>query len=605
MQNLYAQNNGNPGSAQGGGMMYGISAVWLIDALKGLQWSTSYGFILPLAAAGVACVSLLWVLSLRKRLAKYKLLASNQGERYRQFFSDCPDALLVVEEDGSIVSANPQACTLLQMEGPDLLAHTCMEFIDRVSRIEFGKKFQQCLMGKSMHCEAGIQIGNGPLTPVEVNGSLQRINQKNLVQLYIRDKRVQLETEEQVHSLYKQLEQATAEMEEKEKQFPERMQKAREELVANINHRIRTPLDGIMGMGQILSDSALSIDQHNHVNMILNSSHNLLKVVDSMSEDPESAWDNAEPNDGFADLRAICKTLNRNYDPIARQKGVEFRCDCQDNVPLQVVADSKQLTQVLSALLDNAFQFTMEGLVMLSVECRKKTAEEAELYFQVIDTGLGIDEDFQPTILELSSYGHGNAASSGMGWTACRRVVKQLGGTIGRTNTVGKGSTVYFGLTLPLELPKIEAEEQAPVADEITGSIEDVRVLVVDDNKVSQKVAVAMLEKGGARVTVASNGKEALAQIREKTLDVVLMDCHMPVMDGYKATESIRSMEEPQCSLPVIALTAHSLKHELQACRDSGMDDCLVKPIERQKLVDMVAKYATAGHVETAKLKAS
>jgi PAS domain S-box-containing protein len=607
MKRLFDEKNGPADPTQG--MLYGASAIWLMDTFPDSAASTTYGLIIPLIAAGAVCLSLIWVLVLRKGLAKSKQFASSQGERYRQFFDNCPDALLIAENEGSIVSANPHACKLFQKEGHDLLAHTCWNFIDQVSLAEFRKKFQLCLAGKPMHCEAGIRIGGGSMIPVEVNGSLQYINGKSLVQLYIRDKSVQRETEEQVRSLYKELEQATAKLEEKDAMATEQVQRAREELIACINHRIRTPLDGIMGMGQLLSDSALSIDQHNCVNTILNSSSNLLKVIDSLVEAPEDILKESEPGAGLADLNAICETLSGKYKALALQKGIELRCDCHDNVPSQVTADEEKLSQVLSGLLDNAFRFTIQGLVMLNIECRRQDSKEAELHFQVIDTGLGIDREFQFPVMELSDDGDGTGTASGPGLAACRQMVKQMGGTIGQSNTVGKGSTFHFGLTLPLAAPRsgTGVDEQppsfnAPSAD----SIKDTRILVVDDNKISQKIVVAMLHKAGARVDVADNGKEALSRIREKEYDVVLMDSQMPVMDGCEATARIRSMPEHyHNNVPVIALTAHSLRHELQACRNAGMDDCLIKPVERQKLLDIVARYIREGRIKTALRKAS
>jgi CheY-like chemotaxis protein len=459
-----------------------------------------------------------------------------------------------------------------------------------------------------MHCEAGIRTENGEVTPVEVNGSFQRINGRSLILLHILDKSVQREIEEQVRSLYKQLEQATAELEEKEALVNEQKQLAREELIAYVNHRIRTPLDGIMGMGQLLSDSTLSIDQQSNVNAILISSSNLLKVIDSMSGANEDFWKKPEPRAGYADLRAMCETLSRRYEPLALKKGIELRCTCQGNVPSQVVADEEKLRQALSGLLDNAFRFTIQGLVMLNIECRRQNSEKAEIYFQVIDTGLGIEKEFQPPVLEPSIDGDENGIASRPDLAACRQIVRQMGGNIGQTNTVGKGSTFYFGLTCPLALPRSAegAGEQLPSSNSpATASIENARVLVVDDNKISQKVVVAMLHKAGAQVDIAGNGKEALSRIREKDYDVVLMDCQMPVMDGHEATAGIRSMPEPYCSIPVIALTAHSLRHELKACRDSGMDDCLIKPIERQKLIDIVTRYIHEGRIKTAVLRAS
>ena len=607
MKRLFDEKNGPSHPTQG--MLYGASSIWLMDTFPDSAEPTTYGLIIPLIAAGAVCLSLVWILVLRKRLAKSKQFAFTQGERYRQFFDNCPDALLIVENEGSIVSANPHANRLLQKDGHDLLAHTCWNFIDQVSAAEFRKKFQLCLAGKPMHCEAGLRIEGGSMIPVEVNGSLQYINGKSLVQLYIRDKSVQRETEEQVRSLYKELEQTTARLEEKDAMAAEQTQRAREELIACVNHRIRTPLDGIMGMGQLLSDSALSIDQHNCVNTILNSSSNLLKVIDSLAESPEDVLKESGARAGVADPHAICETLSRKYEALALQKGIELRCDCQDNVPSQVTADEEKLTQVLSGLLDNAFRFTIQGLVMLNIECRRQDSEEAELYFQVIDTGLGIDREFQFPVMALSDDGDDGGPASAPDLAVCRQLVKQLGGTISQSNTVGKGSTFHFGLTLPLAPPRADTvvDEQPPSFNATSADlIEDTRILVVDDNKISQKVVVAMLHKAGARVDVADNGKEALSRIRENEYDVVLMDCQMPVMDGCEATTRIRSLPEHyHNNVPVIALTAHSLKHELQACRNSGMDDCLVKPIERQKLLDIVARYIREGRVKTTLRKAS
>jgi PAS domain S-box-containing protein len=589
-------------------MLYGVSSMWFFDTFPDMTRSAVYASIIPYVAAGMVCLALLWVLILRRKLVTSRLHASSQGARYRQFFDNCPDALMVVEIEGCIVSANPRACRLLKKDGQDLLAHTCWDFIEQVSLTEFRKKFKLCLEGKPMHCEAGIQIEDGAVIPVEMNGTFQRIDGRSLILLYIRDMRVQRETEDQVRSLYKQLEQAIADSEEMEAMVSGQEQRARDELIADINYRIRTPLDGIMGMGQLLSDSTLSIEQHNYLNVILNSASNLLKVIDSLGESPEDARKEPGPRAGYTDLHAICDSLHSKFEPSALRKGIELRCHCQGDVPAEVVADGKRLSQVLSGLLDNAFQQTIQGLVMLNIECRRQNSEKAEIYFQVIDTGLGIEEEFQTPIPEQSVDSDDTGTASGPNLAACRQIVMQMGGTIGQTNSVGKGSTYYFGLTFPLALPHDGTGDDGQTAsssEPSSCSIENAKVLVVDDNKVSQKVVTAMLHKAGAQVDIAGNGKEALSRIHEKEYDVVLMDCQMPVMDGHEATAGIRSMPEPCCSVPIIALTAHSLKHELRACRDSGMDDCLVKPIERRTLIDMVTRYVHEGRIKTALLKAS
>jgi PAS domain S-box-containing protein len=426
--------NCNSTSAQGQGVLYGMQTLWLTVKSPNLDLLKSPEYIALVIAAVLVCLLLAWNFIFRKRLSKYRQFSSSQGERYRQFFDNCPDALLVVEHEGSIVTANAHASSLLKTDGQDLLAKNFWSFVTGVSRAEFEKQFTRCISGKKMRCNGFVQACDGNVVPVVVSGSYQPIGEKGLVQLYIRDNSVFREVEDQVRSLYNQLDTVAAEVEEKEKMIAEETRIARKEFIAFANHQIRTPLDGIMGTAQLLADTPLNIDQHNCVYTILKSSAGLLNVIRSMSEEPEPA----------------------------------------------------------------------------------------------------IDFDDQST---------------------------------------------------PANAPQ-------------ASSIHDALVLVVDDNKISQKVVAALLRKAEYEVDVVENGKEALSRVRMKPYDVILMDCQMPVMDGYEATAGIRAMPEPYRSVPIIALTAHSLKHELQACRDCGMDDHLVKPVDHAVLIDIVSKYAHKGRRE-------
>jgi PAS domain S-box-containing protein len=408
--------------------------LWLGLKSPNLDLLKSPEYIALVIAAVMVCLLLAWNFIFRKRLARYRQFSSNQGERYRQFFDNCPDALLVVERDGSIVTANAHASSLLKIDGQDLLAKNFWSFVSGVSRAVFDKQFHRCISGKQMKCEGFIQAYDGTMVPVVVNGSYQSIGEKDLVQLYVRDNSVIREVEEQVRCLYNELDKATAEMEEKEKVVAEEKRLAREEFIAFANHQIRTPLDGIMGMAQLLADTPLNIDQLNCVHTILKSSAGLLNVIRSFNEEPEN------PSD--------------------------------------------------------------------------------------------VEDQPKP-----------------------------------------------FEVSLPIDT-------------------KDATVLVVDDNKISQKVVAALLRKAEYEVDVVENGKEALSRVQMKSYDIILMDCQMPVMDGYEATAGIRALPEPYRSVPIIALTAHSLKHELQACRDCGMDGHLVKPVDHKVLIDIVSKYVQKGRQE-------
>ncbi len=587
-----------PASALRHGVLYGVQPLLLAIKVPDALLTMDYESAALSAAAGVAGLLLIWNIILRKRGAKYRHIASVQNERYRQFFENCPDALLVVEHEGSIVTANAPACKLLGMDLEDLLAKTFWDFVPGTSRPEFGKQFRQCISGKKMRCEGEIQASDHKVVPVELNGSLQRIGKKTLVQLYLRDNTVLKEVEEQVRLLYNQVDMAAAEVLEKDNLLIEEVRLIRKEFIAFANHRIRTPLDGIMGMAQLLADTPLNVEQYNSIQTILHSSANLLNVVRSISDTAEDFDEVPEVKAEWVNLREMCESLSKTHEASAALRGIDLRCECQSSVPVQIVTDGRLLDQVLSTLLDNAIKYTEQGLVMLNIECRAQSSDSAHLYFHVIDTGIGIAKDAQATLFEKPEQDKDTSFVRCFGGRRdlanCRRVVEQMDGRIDLTSTKGKGSTFYIELTVPLAMPEpvVDAAEPSAVSAPQLGNLEGAAlVLLVDDNKISRKVVAAMLRKAGCTVDTVVNGKEALAQVRKKPYNLVLMDCQMPVMDGYEATVAIRALPEPNGSIPIIALTAHSLKHELQACRKCGMDDHLTKPVDRKVLIDTVHKY--------------
>ena len=363
------------------------------------------------------------------------------------------------------------------------------------------------------------------------------------------------------------------------------------------SHEIRTALNGIVGMSQLISDTQLTQEQRTCIDAILQSTTGLLKTINHVLDVSKIESGQMDICETATDLYSICDRLYRMFRPLAEQKGLDFKCECQGTVPLSVMCDEGLVERVLNNLVGNALKHTHQGSVFLNIDCQKKGKEGAEVLFQVIDTGDGIDHEKQASIKENPKSANAGILSQlhqtgNMDLAVCRQLIELMGGELELASAKGKGSIFRVNMTFqqanhPASFNLLKNE----LAKTITPNT---RVLLAEDNKVNQKVVVSILQKAGCEVDAVDNGKDAIRELCENSYDMVLMDCQMPVMDGYEAATRIRAMDEPTCKIPIIALTAHAMKGDRQKCFDSGMDDYLPKPIGRQELIDTINKYAVS-----------
>ncbi len=289
----------------------------------------------------------------------------------------------------------------------------------------------------------------------------------------------------------------------------------------------------------------------------------------------------------------MCSSLNDRFRREADQAGVALHCECKDNVPLYVEGDEGLIEQILINLMSNALKFTHNGSVSLHIECHQQTSAGAEIYFQVIDTGIGIAKEKQASIFKKFTQADGSAkrmyGGTGLGLAICKQLVELMGGTIGIISSSGHGSTFFFNLVLAQ--PDHPAKPPSPEDHPMPNIREGVKVLLVEDNPVNQKVATAILRKAGCQVDLAGNGQDAIQQVTKGSYDIVLMDCQMPVMDGFEATTRIRAMGGAIARIPIIAITAHAMKDDRLKCIEAGMDDYISKPINRKDLIVLIKQY--------------
>jgi CheY-like chemotaxis protein/anti-sigma regulatory factor (Ser/Thr protein kinase) len=294
------------------------------------------------------------------------------------------------------------------------------------------------------------------------------------------------------------------------------------------------------------------------------------------------------------DLHQLIQDTSALFGEQARQKGLALEVHVSATLPACWQGDLVRLRQVLINLLGNAIKFTSKGRVTLQVDSERVTAVDGSLKFQISDTGIGISPEVQPYVFDAFTQANRTITrqygGTGLGLAICKQLVTLMGGEIGLYSLKGHGSNFWFRVTLAR--PKMDARD--PVSSCLLRPLTrfDAGVLVVEDNPVNQEVTRAMLEMAGCRVDIAVNGREAVEATAQQSYDLVLMDCEMPVLDGFAATAEIRSREQNSgLHVPITALTANVTKGFREECLQVGMDDYLSKPFDFSQLMGILMKF--------------
>ena len=369
--------------------------------------------------------------------------------------------------------------------------------------------------------------------------------------------------------------------------------KAKSEFLSTMSHEIRTPLNAVIGITHLLLRNQPRKDQEKNLDVLLFSTNNLLSIVNNILDYNKIEEGKINFEHISMDLAVISGNIVAGFKTAAVEKGIDLQLITDEKLDQKVMGDPTRIAQVITNLVHNAIKFTEQGWVHVNLQVSAQTAEGITVKVSVEDTGIGIELEKQQLIFERFTQADSSTSRSyggtGLGLSISQKILELQGSKLMLRSEPGRGAVFYFSQTFPLSDENMAAQKPVRVDTEKNcRQLQGLSILLVEDNPLNILIAQTILQNGGAQIDVATNGQEALDIFNPGKHSLILMDLHMPVMDGYTATELFRGRGE---TLPIIALTANTIQDVEEDVYASGLTDIVVKPFNPENLYRLILQY--------------
>lgn len=382
---------------------------------------------------------------------------------------------------------------------------------------------------------------------------------------------------------------------ERQKIRAEQSEKFKEQFLANMSHEIRTPMNAVMGMTNILLDKDPRPEQEAYLDRIRRSSEALLVIINDILDISKIEAGKMELEHIPFDLRETLGLIKQTLQFKAEEKGLILTLMIDDTIPNTLIGDPTRLQQILMNLAGNAIKFTESGEVTISCLSQENSGNDIRLRFEVSDTGIGMTQDQLSKIFESFTQASSDTTrkygGTGLGLSISKQLVELQGGKIQVSSSPGEGSIFAFSIAYPITVNNAVVKKQHIVSQKMLDSLRGIRILLTDDNEYNRIVAKDTLELKIKDIFVieAGDGREAVEKLREENFDLILMDVQMPILDGYSATQKIRTdFPYPKNTIPIIALTASVVRSDLEKCLQCGMNGYIPKPFRTEEFLHSI-----------------